>query len=100
MTWFCFFADFDPYGVPCEPPIDRCHLIPKQRLRARGLEGDALWDPRIVVEGCRQHHHRFDNGFLTIAREDLPEGVEHFAAEHDVTWSLDRDYGHKEATGG
>lgn len=90
----CFFADlghagceFRPGGLP-----DRAHLIPAQRLRHRKLTAH-VWDSRVYVLACRKHHHMADNGFIRLSRDQLPRGVEEFAAQHGLEWSLDRDYG-------
>lgn len=92
----CFLSresrcDFRADGKP-----DRAHLIPLQRIkRARNPEvpEDQWWDPRVIVPLCRAHHHKFDNGFIKIARDDLAKtGVEEFAIEFGLSWSLDRDY--------
>lgn len=86
----CYFARI--FRTPCDGPLDLCHLIPKQRLKKADVPDDAIWDERIVVNGCRRHHHRFDQGFDSLGRNDLPPGVAEYAAEHDLTWSLDRDF--------
>lgn len=83
----CFFES--PF---CDGPTDKAHLIPKQRLKKARLNQEQIWDKRVWTSMCRYHHHRFDNGFLRIPREDLPKGIEEYAAEHELAWSLDRDY--------
>lgn len=59
-----------------------------------------LWDERVVVPMCGGatgiggHHGALDYArTLRIPRELLPHGVEDFAREFGLVWSLDRDYG-------
>lgn len=91
----CFFAA----RGDCEGRLDRAHLIPKQRMRIRNMDKDILWDPRCWVPMCRKHHTAFDHHFINLRRKDLPIGVEQFAAEHKLEWSLTRDYGGLEDNG-
>src|SRR2546421_10685045 len=91
----CWLSDF--WEHECEPPFDRAHLgLTKQFLRRKGLSA-VCRDPRIWRWCCRAAHHRLDNGFIRLKREDLPASVEDFADEFGLSWRLDRDYGVREA---
>lgn len=79
--------------------MDRCHLIPKQRIK-RALSGNeqrlvtlAVWHPACWVWGCRRHHGNFDNRMLRVERDALPPVVEAYAELLTLKWSLERDYG-------
>lgn len=89
----CFFKDLGYTG--CEYRADglpdRAHLIPAQRLRHNKLTPQ-VWDSRVYVLACRRHHHLFDNGFLKLTRDQLPHSVIEFAEQHDLEWSIARDY--------
>lgn len=102
----CWLAQFSER--PCEGQLIRAHLIPKQRIRRElrgrhdlGYDGldAAIWDPRVWVPacggptGCSGHHGVFDGRQLYVPRWALPEGVEEYAREYGLVWSLDRDYG-------
>lgn len=96
MVTPCFFAGRPGWGA-CDGPIDRCHLIPKQRIKRelRLAPSDVVrvvWDPRAWVPGCRWHHGQMDAYAVRLRREDLPAGTEEFAVEHGLVWSLERDY--------
>jgi hypothetical protein len=58
-----------------------------------------LWDERVWVPacggptGCSGHHGAFDQKQLYVPRWALPAGVEDYAREYGLVWSLDRDYG-------
>lgn len=119
MTSRCFFAGVRGVG-PCEGRLVRAHLIPKQVIRRevvtlrsgstygrwpvdtaqRAELARILWDERVIVPccggitGCSGHHGALDTArTLRIARAELPEGVESFAAEYGLLWWLDREYG-------
>lgn len=77
----------------CDGPIQRAHLIPKQRLKRAGLDHAAIWDPRVWRLMCWMHHHRFDTYFVRITRIQVPAETEEYALEHGFVWSLDRDFG-------
>jgi hypothetical protein len=98
----------------------RAHLIPKQVIR-RGVisarriaPGDRwpvtvdqraelariLWDERSWVPCCGGpmgnggHHGMLDQSRrLRVPRDRLPVAVEEFAAELNLSWWLDREYG-------
>lgn len=78
--------------------MDRAHLIPKQRIKREhpSLPPSDLhllvWDKRVWVAACRYHHAQFDNYRFRIPREALPRGIEDYAHEHGLVWSLMRDY--------
>ena len=90
----CYLAHFSI--KPCAGAMRLCHWIPKQRLRAKGVPEDAIWDERVVCNGCDEHHHELDFEAIKpmrIRRDQLPPGVEEYAAEWGLEGSLDRDYG-------
>lgn len=83
--------------------MDRCHLIPKQRIRKQlrsdrpNLDPETLlrcvWHESMWVPGCRQHHSELDvSRVLRIPREDIPEITWAVAALFRVEWSLEYDY--------
>lgn len=99
----CFFAHLGG----CEGRLVQAHLIPKQRIRREVLHllphdveaHTVLWDPRCWAWMCGGisklggHHGAFDAKQIDLHRDDLPEGLEEFAAEYGLTWSLEADYG-------
>lgn len=97
----CWLARFSKRS--CDGPIDRCHLIPKQRIRREfhNAEPDVLhtliWHPAVLVKGCRRHHGDFDAKHLRIRREDLPPACETYAKAFNLEWSLDASYGVRDA---
>ena len=95
MAKHCWFArTLDGVG-PCDyhgRPPDRAHLIKAQVIR-REVGLDHIWDERVIVPGCRRHHGMLDHSRqIRIPRDKLPGPVEEFAAEHGLTWWLDREY--------
>jgi hypothetical protein len=103
----CWLAQFSE--VPCDGHLVRAHLISKQRIR-RELSMmtaddryEIIWDQRVWVPACGGisglggHHGALDGRILSVPRSALPEGLEAFAAEYGLTWSLDRDFGLREA---
>lgn len=96
--WLRQFSD-----RPCEgPACHKAHLLKQQTIRRafpRGVKVPAkvLWDPRVWRRACRRHHHDFDNGRLVVPRESVPEDTERFAAEHRLSWYLDKRYARKVA---
>jgi hypothetical protein len=90
----CWLARF--FDDPCSGRVDRCHIgLQKQTLRHRGLTEDEVWDPRITRLGCRRHHERFDGPYFRLRREQIPDSVEEFAADHGLSHRLDRDFGER-----
>lgn len=88
----CFFAVHSE--KPCDGPMDRAHLLPKQRLRREVSDDPRLvWHPSVWVWGCRRHHAAFDARMLRLAREDVPEVTELAAKVLGMEWSLDQMYG-------
>lgn len=97
----CFFA----HRGDCDGRLVKAHLIPKQRIKREKqslLPKDDLqwliWDERVWTYMCGGptglggHHGAFDAKQIRIRRSHLPEGVEEFAAEYGLEWSLERDY--------
>jgi hypothetical protein len=86
--------------------MDRCHLIPAQRIRReigretweqhRFAANQYIWHPDVWVWGCRAHHSAFDAKILNVQRLHLPRRVERFAEAFGLGWSLDADYGLRE----
>ena len=99
----CWLAPFDPKGRPCDGPLDRAHLIPKQRIRKRlsagGIvaledQGPIVWHPAAWVCGCRLHHGNFDIArTIRVPRSAIPARTEAYASLLGLAWSLDHDYG-------
>lgn len=108
----CFFAHLGG----CQGRLVKAHLIPKQRIRrelvpARYPAGSsarkrfrervdgAVWDSRCWAwmcggaTGLGGHHGAFDAKQIELHRNDLPKGLEEFAVEYGLAWSLEADYG-------
>lgn len=97
----CWLQQFSE--SPCDGPIDKCHLIPKQRikreLRSRypniddeGLRA-AVWHDSMWVYGCRKHHGELDvSRTLRIPRDSLLVKTRVVAEMLGLGWSLDLDY--------
>jgi hypothetical protein len=94
----CWLARFNA-SVPCDGPMDKAHLLPKQRIKRQFAGSDpetlraVIWHRSLWVPACRRHHGDFDNYVFRITREDLPEGLEYAAHVLGLGWSLDADYG-------
>jgi hypothetical protein len=93
----CWFAETLGPGVGrCEGRLVRAHLLPNNPKR----EGsEAVWDNRTFVYGCGGptgiggHHGALDTArTLRVPRGKLPPGLEDFAAEHNLTWWIEREY--------
>lgn len=94
----CWLARFAP-EVPCDGPEDFAHLISKQRIK-REVSHDQriVWHPATFVRACRRHHGMLDvERTLRIPRSEIPAITEVFAREFGLEWSLDRDYGARDA---
>lgn len=85
--------------APCDGRLVRCHLIPKALLSREDLTL-YRWDERCWVWACggpmgnSGHHGMLDvSRKLRIPRENLPVDLEQFAAEVEVVWWLEREYG-------
>ena len=62
--------------------MDPAHLIPKLILRKRWrIHESKLNDPRIIVPACRNHHHSFDQGFIPVPLDAIPEEAFDYAEE-------------------
>lgn len=103
----CWLASFSE--EPCDGRLIRAHLIPRQRIVrevTKTLPKDeafeVIWDERVWVPVCggvmgnAGHHGMFDGKSLRVPRWALPEGVEEYAAQYGLGWSLDREYGPRE----
>jgi hypothetical protein len=100
----CFFASL-PGAGSCDGRLRRVHLIPRQLLKREfgpSLGEKLAEDPRTWVPGCgggmgiSGHHGMLDySRTLRVPRGRLPEGVEEFAAQHGLSWWLDREYGER-----
>lgn len=96
----CYFAGKG--GFSCIAPVDPHHIIKRQTIRGQVSRGawledyaHILHDSRNIIPVCRQHHANWHNARFTVARSELPESVEQFAAEYGLTWALDREYGQR-----
>jgi hypothetical protein len=81
----------------CEGRIDFAHIGFTEHWLHKAPTGPKLTkkqanDPRILRPVCRHHHHRFDFGRLDLTRSQIPESVEEYAEEFQLTARLDRDY--------
>lgn len=97
----CFWSQIDPdLRHSCGGPLQRAHLIPKQRIR-REFKGElseenlahVVWHPSAWRWMCALHHASFDAGRLKLRRDQVPQDTEHFAAVWELGWSLDASYG-------
>jgi hypothetical protein len=92
----------------CSGPLQAHHVIPVQRLRHEhshtawaggdhpllGVTFDELIaDPRNGVALCEVAHRAWENGTARPLRHQLPACVEEFAADYELLWSLDQDFG-------
>lgn len=85
----CWFKRFWPHecGWRADGQPDRCHLLPKQRikaeLRARGFTAKEIaavvWDGRLYVPGCRKAHTAFDNKLIPLLEDDYPPPMREWA---------------------
>ena len=91
----CELAKHDPSGGACRGLIQRCHLIPWQRLERMGYTVEEAWSEDFWILGCEHHHHdRLDKGYIRLSRSDLPAGLEHRARKDpQVEIYLDLNYG-------
>lgn len=69
-------------------------LMPGEVGRAVSL-GEVLSDWRWGVPVCRLHHDRLERGLVRLQRHEVPAVTEEAAAQFEVGWSLDRDYGER-----
>lgn len=73
--------------------MDKAHLIPKQVIKREcGKDSPAVWDPRVWVLGCRNHHHLFDARRFLVLRSDLPPVLTEYSHEYGLHWRVERDY--------
>lgn len=82
----------------CEGRLVRCHLIPKQLIKGETTADQ--WDERTWVWACggivgnSGHHGMLDTSRrLRVPRDRLPGALEEFAAETELVWWLEREYG-------
>jgi hypothetical protein len=95
----CWIAEHVVLPGPCDGQLVKAHLIAKQTIK-REAQGADLWDPRCWVPICGGitgsggHHGALDYArTIRIPRDALPVAVDEFAAEHGLTWYLERNYG-------
>lgn len=87
------------HGTTCRvcgaPATDPHHVIREQDLRkllpADGIEA-VLADPRNGLSLCRLDHSRHHARFAPIPRELLSPCHFEFAADHGLTWLLEKTY--------
>jgi hypothetical protein len=103
----CWLAQFT--DVPCHGRLVKAHLIPAQRIKRelpsmpRRERDDIVWDQRVWVPMCggltglSGQHGMMDSKQILVPRSRLPEGLEAFAVEYGLVWSLDRDFGLRQA---
>jgi hypothetical protein len=113
----CFLKSFAPAGMrECDGPVQGHHVIKQQTIKramkdsepTRGFApdyviraykqrlGDVLSDRRNLLQCCKRHHdmwHSHRRSEFSLTRDDLPEGLELFAAEHGLEHELDRQFG-------
>lgn len=68
------------------------HVIPKGWLRTNGFSERIVWDPRNGFEVCNACHAAHTGWSRRIPRALVPRSVWRFAAEHRITWKLERDH--------
>lgn len=78
--------------LDCEPPVQACHLIPKQALRRRGLY-EAVWDTRNGLGACYKAHRRSDGALERFPAHCISAEARAFADELGLGWMLDKLYG-------
>lgn len=100
----CYLRAFT--AEPCRGRLQRAHLVKQQTLRRevwntryrRGFELPLLrtflgW-PCWWVWACEHHHYMLDKSRkLRVPRHKLPPALEAAAAEYELGWWLDREYG-------
>lgn len=103
----CWLAQFDPLERPCAGPLERAHLISRQRVEEKvwallydgPIQEDfwdyilnAAWDPRNAKFGCgHEHHPRFDSKqtpTLIVPYAALPDHVHEFAEDYGLVAQL------------
>lgn len=67
--------------------IEAAHLIKRQALEREGADP---WDPRIGLALCAYHHRRHDAYAGRLPAHLYPAGAFLYAAEHGLSWLLDR----------
>lgn len=92
----CWLAQFAP-GVSCSGRLDPAHLIREQVIRREVSRAKAIvWHPATWRPACRRHHSMLDHSKkLRIPREAIPAETEAWAAEHGLTYWLDKTYGER-----
>lgn len=112
----CWLAQFDERRRPCELPLERAHLISRQRVENAfaallpspiiDIGGQekvareqlillAAWDPSNGVIACEAHHRRLDGHMmpaLNIPFEKLPGHVIEFAERWGLESELERRF--------
>ena len=94
----CFAAGRAPgnENAACRGVHQAHHAIQRQVLRHETPKDhleEILGDRRNLVRLCAKHHEWVTNHRIHFTRDELPESVEEFAAEHGLLWRLDHDYG-------
>lgn len=95
----CWLKTLFPHE--CDGPMDPCHLLPKQRLRAIArdrypdndeMQHKLIWSVANGIPACRAYHHKLDNGFIRIYWHQLPIEAKQFAINWDVEWEMEQAF--------
>lgn len=108
----CFFHPFAPKGIrDCDGRLQNHHAIKQQTIRRlmaparphmmlddelrviKAALAKALRDPRNSLSACKRHHALWHNGRIRVSRGDIPSELEDFAAEYELVFELDRQFG-------
>lgn len=98
-SWRSVFRELTAatHGTGCvvcgQLAVDPHHVIPVQELRKLpGCDDTVLADPRNGLPTCRLDHARHHARFAPIPRGLLSPCHFEFAAEHGLTWLLEKCY--------
>jgi len=72
--------------------LDAHHVTPLQTLKREGVPETAWYDARNGMALCRFHHGRHESGMERVPQELLTDDHWQFAAEHNLTYILQRMY--------
>jgi HNH endonuclease len=66
-------------AVPCDGPLQACHVIPKSKLRDWGYGAETIYSVDAAFTACRRHHTRHDSYLERIPDSLIPERCREFA---------------------